>query len=268
MTSPSENMSPLSPLSPAPSGSQGDLNFMLTSIPNLQDEEGNPLHHHHQDQQQHASNYAPPLKKAELKHGNVWEEGSYAGNAQLSYGATHWNPRESRLGDPSDLSGKRDSGEAASEHAPPPLPPPRNYSSQYRSNFHPSHSNAGMQGDPRHYFPGDSNQQHRTELEPDVPIVSRSNSTTTNQSLLDLADELGGELSSMSLHSSGRKSQDGPRWQECGEGKGGVTGDGGAEGGGRGRVRGGTQNKVRLNVFDVSTLYHMHILVVTSFTMH
>ena len=116
---------------------------------------------------------------------------------------------------------------------PPPLPPPRNYQSQYRTQFHSRQSSeelldsprAGVRESPRG---GAIRNSPRATIQ-DSPraagssrlvrqrtgsergsAVSRSNSTATNQSLLDLADELGGGNSSVSVHSSlGRQSQEG-----------------------------------------------------------
>lgn len=93
--------------------------------------------------------------------------------------------------------------------ATPPLPPPRNYSSQYRSDFHARHS-------PQHQSPARSRQNHpassRHSMSDHASNASNSRTNLSQEmdgSLLDLADELGGgSHSSLSLHSSsGRRSQ-------------------------------------------------------------
>lgn len=95
----------------------------------------------------------------------------------------------------------------SNEEAAPPLPPPRNYSSHYRSEFHSKQSPARSrqtQNDP-------ASSQHSLS---DHGASNASNSRTNlsqdmDGSLMDLADELGGgRTSSTSLHSSsGRRSQ-------------------------------------------------------------
>lgn len=101
-----------------------------------------------------------------------------------------------------------------SKEAPPPLPPPRNYSSHYRSEFH------TKQGRSRQN-PVDSSSSRQNQIDlassqhslSDHRTSNASNSRTNlshdmDGSLLDLADELGGRTSSSSLHSSsGRRSQ-------------------------------------------------------------
>jgi hypothetical protein len=102
---------------------------------------------------------------------------------------------------------------SANDEAAPPLPPPRNYGSHYRSEFHSKQ---------KHHHEWKQSQQHQGDVVgsfhhslSDHGASNASNSQTNlsqdmDGSLLDLADELGdrGRISSTSLHSgSSRRSQ-------------------------------------------------------------
>ena len=188
------------------------MDLMLPAMPNLRDEEGLPLGGF-----PGKTSPGQEYKYKEYRE-HVQENG---GNAtRLGYDSLDRNGRIIEV----STVGRRE--RPAGEATPPSLPP-RNYGSQYRSEFHakqqqqhqhhsPARARQSHTGDPassRHHH--HHHQQNPSPARSRQSQTSNASNSRTNLSqdmdgsLLDLADELGGgRASSTSLHSSsGRRSQ-------------------------------------------------------------
>ena len=158
--------------------------FTVPEIPNLHDEEGLPLDHHGQQ--------APPPIKKEPRY-------KYQGYKMHVMENNDHGHQEMKVQNSTNVA-DHVSSIATSNEGPPGLPP-RNYNSQYRLRFH--SASGQLQSSPRHTMSSPRHTIHHSEQ------GSSSNVGDLSQdmggSLLDLADELGGENSPVS--SSGRWSQ-------------------------------------------------------------
>jgi len=304
VTTPTDTFSPLSPLSPSHSvGSPGNAAMVLPGMPNLRDEDGNPINsqqhlqqyqekqlekgrqqqmlyqqklqqeeeeeqrereQHEREQQnqvlqkqqkEEANNdthiYAVPIKKR--KTGPVVDSLPNQQDLPSSHALPNHQPLPPLPNQDPILNGFSQElpvpaihvttkGPPLQMESAPPQPPPRNYNSQYRTQFHSRQSSEEIL-DSRHAASvssppaGKQPQTSPPGVPPSSPrpaiparltrqltgsersaAASHSNSTATDQSLLDLADELGGGNSAASLHS--RRSQEGARLGRPGSGRG------------------------------------------------
>ncbi len=272
VTTPSDSLSPMSPLSPAHSAnSPGAVNVILPGMPNLCDEDGNPLNNQQQLQMykkqqlekshQHQVLYHQKLQELSSEQEGQVDNGQRQARVEEKEVPIYAVPKKKRsikheIGDTLLENPVISNGFSPELKSPvfndlpaqailmeceAPNPPPRNYNSQYRTQFHSRQSSEELLVSPcaLHKLP-DSPRMHTSPqtIHHNVPhlgtnpagiqvpsprgggtgpeqgsvAVSRSNSTATatDQSLLELADELGAGNSAASVHSSlGRLSQEG-----------------------------------------------------------